>query len=72
MKIEKDVQFRGETYKVEIDGYEYKITQNDRVYRGCGMDLTKECIKGLILEMNHIPYDVYKYDKFMEWDGIIE
>lgn len=74
MKIEKDVQFRGEAYMVEIDGYKFKITQNNRIYSGCetGMDLTKESIKKLILEMNHIPYDVYKYDKFMKWDGIIE
>lgn len=72
MKIEKDVQFRGETYKVEIEGYGYKISTKDRVFKGYGIDLTKDYIKKLILEMNGIPHDVYKYEKFMEWDGIIE
>lgn len=72
MIIEKEVQFRGEIYKVEIDGYEFKITQNTRIFQGVGVDLTEEVIKKLILRMNNIPYEVYKYEKFMEWDGIIK
>ena len=74
MKIEKDIQFRGEIYKIEIDGCHYKIYTQDRsrYYEGCGIDITKEGIKSLILKMNNIPYDVYKYEEFMNWNGIIE
>ena len=72
MIIEKDVQFRGETYKVEIDGYKFKISTEDRIYEGYGIDITKEGIKKLILQMNNIPYDVYKYEEFTKWDGFIE
>ena len=72
MIIEKNVSFRGETYKIEIDGYEYKITSKDKTYKGCGIDLTEEGVKEAILRMNGILYDVYKYEKFMKWDGIID